>query len=95
MGENCHVLTKPGCAQVILDNFFGRQFNSINDLAINPRTGEIYFTDPSYGYLIGYRPPTALQKQVYRFNQSTGAVSVVADDFNMPNGESLSVLRCC
>ncbi|KAH6630032.1 hypothetical protein B0J18DRAFT_364313 [Chaetomium sp. MPI-SDFR-AT-0129] len=71
---------------VILDNFFGRQFNSLNDVSINPHTGEIYFTDPTYGYNQDFRPAPGLPKQVWRFNPDTGAVGVAADRFNMPNG---------
>lgn len=29
---------------VILDNFFGRQFNSLNDVKVHP-SGNIFFTD--------------------------------------------------
>ncbi|KAK0612597.1 hypothetical protein B0T17DRAFT_499384 [Bombardia bombarda] len=75
---------------VLLDNFFGRQFNSINDASVNPRNGDIYFTDPTYGYVQDFRPAPGLQKQVWRFNESTGAVGVVADGFNMPNGLAFS-----
>ncbi|KAJ4298388.1 hypothetical protein N0V88_003418 [Collariella sp. IMI 366227] len=71
---------------VLLDNFFGRQFNSLNDVSINPRTGEIYFTDPTYGYVQDFRPAPGLPKQVWRFSETTGAVAVAADGFNMPNG---------
>ncbi len=31
---------------VLLDNFFGRQFNSINDVKIHPTSKVIFFTDP-------------------------------------------------
>jgi gluconolactonase len=72
---------------VILDNFFGRQFNSLNDGSINPRTGEIYFTDPTYGYFQSFRPEPGLPKQVWRFNEATGAVTVAADGFDSPNGK--------
>ena len=72
---------------VILDNIFGRQFNSLNDASINPRNGEIYFTDPTYGYNQDFRPPPGMPKQVWRFNEATGAVRVAADGFNMPNGK--------
>lgn len=72
---------------MILDNFFGRQFNSLNDVSINPRNGDIYFTDPTYGYVQDFRPPPGMPKQVWRFNEATGAVTLVADGFNMPNGK--------
>lgn len=72
---------------VILDNFFGRQFNSLNDASISPQNGEIYFTDPTYGYVQDFRPAPGLPKQVWRFNTATGVVRVAADGFNMPNGK--------
>ncbi|KAK3489050.1 uncharacterized protein B0T23DRAFT_362257 [Neurospora hispaniola] len=80
----------PYNATVILDNYFGRQFNSINDVAINPRTEDIYFTDTTYGYVQDFRPETVIQKQVWRFNETSGAVAVAADGFNMPNGITFS-----
>lgn len=70
----------------LLNNFFGRQFNSINDVAVNPRNKELYFTDTIYGYVQNFRPAPGLQDQVYRFNPDTGAVTVVADGFVHPNG---------
>ena len=70
-----------------MNNFFGRQFNSLNDVAVNPRNKEIYFTDVTYGYLQDFRPSPGLPNQVYRFNPNTGLVSVVADGFNKVNGE--------
>ena len=72
---------------VLLNNNFGRQFNSLNDVAINPRNKDIYFTDVTYGYLQDFRPPPGLPNQVYRFNTDTGLVRVVADGFTSPNGE--------
>jgi gluconolactonase len=36
----------PYNATVLLDNFLGRQFNSLNDIKILPGTDVIYFTDP-------------------------------------------------
>lgn len=72
---------------VLLNNFFGRQFNSLNDVAINPRNGDVYFTDTLYGYLQDFRPPPALPNMVYRLTPSTGALVAVADGFELPNGQ--------
>lgn len=83
-----HSCTSHTDPQVILDNYFGRQFNSLNDVAINPRNKEMYFTDVTYGYLQDFRPAPILPNQVYRFNYNTGLVGVVADGFDKPNGES-------
>lgn len=77
---------------VLVNNFYGRQWNSLNDVAVNPRNGDVYFTDTLYGYLQDFRPSPQLPNQVYRFNPSTGAVTVVADGFELPNG-AFSLLR--
>jgi gluconolactonase len=71
-----------------LNNYFGRQFNSLNDLVVNPKNGELYFTDTLYGFLQDFRPPPGLRNQVYRYNFDTGAIRAVADDFTLPNGQS-------
>lgn len=70
----------------LVNNYFGRQFNSLNDVAVHPRTGEIYFTDTQYGHFNNFRPAPGLPNQVYRFNDETGALAVVADEFDVPNG---------
>lgn len=71
---------------VLLNNYFGRQFNSLNDVAIHPKNKDVYFTDTIYGYVQDFRPAPGLQDQVYRLNPDTGAVTVVADRFDHPNG---------
>lgn len=76
---------------VLLNNYFGRQFNSLNDVVINPRNGELYFTDTLYGFLQDFRPPPGLRNQVYRYNFETGSIAVVADDFTLPNGKLLVI----
>lgn len=71
---------------MVLNNYFGRQFNSLNDVAVNAKNKDIYFTDVTYGYFQDFRPVPALPNQVYRLTESTGAVTVVADGFRSPNG---------
>ncbi|KIK33296.1 hypothetical protein CY34DRAFT_18460 [Suillus luteus UH-Slu-Lm8-n1] len=80
----------PYNATVLLDNFLGRQFNSLNDVKILPGTDIIFFTDPAYGWLNGVRPDPKLPSQVYRFDPSTGQVRVVADQFVLSNGIAFS-----
>ncbi|TFK69998.1 calcium-dependent phosphotriesterase [Pluteus cervinus] len=75
----------PNNVTILLDNFFGRQFNSLNDIKVHP-SGAFFFTDPTYGFLQDFRPPPVLPNQVYRFDPSTGAVRVVATNFDKPNG---------
>lgn len=81
---------EPYNATILLNNFHGRQFNSPNDLAVNPRNGELYFTDSVYGYYQDFRPALGLPTQVYRLNTDTGALAAVADQFEKPNGTSPS-----
>ncbi|KAI9825407.1 MAG: hypothetical protein M1832_001137 [Thelocarpon impressellum] len=73
----------------LLDNFYGRPFNSPNDVVVG-RDGSIWFTDPTYGNAQGFRPAPQLPNQVYRFEPWSGDVSVAADGFVRPNGISFS-----
>lgn len=77
-----------------MNNFFGRQFNSLNDVGVHPTNGDLYFTDTLYGFLQDFRPAPGLRNQVYRFNFDTGAVTVVADDFTLPNGKFYLMNAC-
>jgi gluconolactonase len=52
--------------------------------------GTIWFTDPSYGHLQGFRPEPQIGDHVYRFDPRTEDLSVVADSFDKPNGLAFS-----
>ncbi|EKM60577.1 uncharacterized protein PHACADRAFT_246592 [Phanerochaete carnosa HHB-10118-sp] len=80
----------PNNATVILDNYFGRQFNSLNDVKIHRQTGMIFFTDTIYGFLNQFRPEPLIPGQVYRLDPTTRRVKVVADGFDKPNGIAFS-----
>jgi gluconolactonase len=82
-------ITAPYDTRVLLDNFKGRRFNSLNDLVIHS-DGSIWFTDPTYGYDQEFTPEPELPNQVYRFDPGTGDVRVVADGIGQPNGIALS-----
>jgi len=77
---------------VLVNNYYGRQFTSLNDVTVNPRNGELYFTDPDYGYVQAFRPLPGLPPQVYRLNPETGSLTVAADGFDKPNGMYSGVL---
>lgn len=77
---------EPYNTTVVLNNYFGRQFSSLNDVATHPVNKEVYFTDTLYGFLQDFRPAPGLRNQVYRWNDQTGAVTIVADGFVLPNG---------
>lgn len=74
-----------GAVRTLLNNYYGQQFASPDDLVIDSR-GDIYFTDAWYGYAINVTSAPVLPPQAYRFRPSTGAVSVVEDSLAMPNG---------
>ncbi|KAL4953280.1 hypothetical protein BDW69DRAFT_6974 [Aspergillus filifer] len=71
--------------ELVTSDFHGRPFNSVNDVVIHS-DGSIWFTDPTYGYEQGYRPPPRLPSQVYRFNPDDKSIRVMADNFGHPNG---------
>ncbi|KAF9463880.1 calcium-dependent phosphotriesterase [Collybia nuda] len=75
----------PHNATVLLDNFFGRQFNSLNDIKVHT-SGKLFFTDTESAFLHHFRPNPLLPNQVYRFDTGTGVVRVVATDFDKCNG---------
>lgn len=52
--------------------------------------GSIWFTDPSYGCLQGFKPEPIVGDFVYRYDPSTGQAEVVADSFDKPNGLAFS-----
>jgi gluconolactonase len=60
-------------------------FNSPNDVVVKS-DGTIWFTDPSYGWLQGFRPRPLLRDAVHRFDPRTGGVTTVAESFDKPNG---------
>ncbi|KAF2638843.1 calcium-dependent phosphotriesterase [Massarina eburnea CBS 473.64] len=75
----------PYRTRTLLNNYYGRPFNSIKELAIHS-DGSIWFTDPVYGYEQGIRPAPQLPNQVYRFDPKNGDVRVMADAFGRPSG---------
>ncbi|GJJ07033.1 hypothetical protein Clacol_001231 [Clathrus columnatus] len=80
----------PFNSTTLLDNFHGRQFNSLDDVRVHPKSGAIFFTDTEYGFLGGFRPPPQLPNQVYRLDPVTREVHVVADGFVITNGITFS-----
>jgi len=85
--------TEPdGSITVLADRFDGRKFNSPNDV-VEHADGSIWFTDPSYGIDSDYEGHRAESEigacHVYRIDPS-GAVRIVADDFERPNGLAFS-----
>lgn len=78
-----------GEGETIVDAWRGLRFNSPNDVVVKS-DGTVWFTDPSYGYLQGFKDSPLLGDYVYRYEPSKGQTSVVADSFNKPNGLAFS-----
>jgi gluconolactonase len=78
-----------GEAEALVEGWRGLQLNSPNDVVVSS-DGAIWFTDPSYGHLQGFRPPPAAGDHVYRHDPATGETAAVADSFDKPNGIALS-----
>jgi gluconolactonase len=78
-----------GEREVLVDNWRGEPLNSPNDVVVR-RDGTIWFTDPSYGYLQGFRPQPRLGDYIYRFDPSSRVLEVVDDSFVKPNGIAFS-----
>jgi gluconolactonase len=78
-----------GELETLADAFEGHPLNSPNDVVVTG-DGAIWFTDPSYGHLQGFRPPPELPDRIYRLDPSTGRLEVAADGFDKPNGLAFS-----
>jgi len=82
-----------GTITVLADRFKGKRFNSPNDVVVKS-DGSIWFTDPSYGILSDYEGAKSAMEQdrcnVYRIDGQSGEVTIVADDFEKPNGIAFS-----
>jgi gluconolactonase len=78
-----------GSITVIADKYEGKPLNSPNGVVVRKNDNAIYFTDPTYGIKgdhEGNEEEPELPRNVYRVDARSGAISVVAGDFSMPNG---------
>jgi gluconolactonase len=78
-----------GAAETLVEDWHGRRLNSPNDVVV-ASDGAIWFTDPSYGHLQGFRPEPEVGDFVYRLDPERGDLTVVADGFDKPNGLAFS-----
>lgn len=84
---------RDGTVVPLVDRYQGKRLNSPNDVVVKS-DGTIWFTDPPYGILSEregrVRESEIGANYVYRFDPSTGDLTVVADDFDRPNGIAFS-----
>ncbi len=86
-GRRVSRLEKDGKLVTLVDQFEGKKFNSPNDVDVKS-DGTIWFTDPDYG--LGGKPREYEGCFVFRFDPKTKVLSVVARDFDKPNGIAFS-----
>lgn len=82
-----------GETEVLASHYAGKELNSPNDIVVKS-DGMIYFTDPNSGRgpKFGVERPQELDFQgVYRLDPDTGALTLLVDDFDKPNGLCFSL----
>jgi gluconolactonase len=80
---------RTGAIETVVDAAGGLPLASPNDVVV-ARDGAIWFTDPGYGFLQGFRPDPAVADVVYRYDPAARRLDVVADGFDKPNGLAFS-----
>jgi gluconolactonase len=82
-----------GSITIIADKYNGKKLNAPNDVAV-ASNGTIWFTDPGYGIKGDYEglkePYEQEKRNVFRVDPKSGEITVVVDDFVMPNGITFS-----
>jgi gluconolactonase len=81
-----------GTITVLASHYRGKRLNSPNDLVCRS-DGTIWFSDPLYGISTDYeggKQTSELPPALYRLDPATGDLTVVAADFDGPNGLAFS-----
>jgi gluconolactonase len=87
-----------GTITVLADRYQGKRLNSPNDVVVKS-DGSIWFTDPPYGIMSDYEGDKSVSEldhnYVFRLDPasnalSPNALSIVASDFDKPNGIAFS-----
>ena len=81
--------TLPGYgAETVVDDYEGHPFNSPNKVILSNR-GHLIFSDPDYGFRQGFRPPPALEPNVY-IRSAEGQLTQFRCNLQMPHGLALT-----
>jgi len=82
-----------GTVTTLADRHDGKRLNSPNDVVVSS-DGAVWFTDPPYGIESDYEGHKSDEEigsnNVYRIDPNTAKLTVVADDFERPNGIAFS-----
>ena len=84
---------QPMADETVVGHYQGRRLNSPNDVVVK-RDGSIWFTDPPYGIASnreGHQADSELGDcYVFRFDPTSGALRIVTDFVEEPNGLAFS-----
>ena len=83
------MVLKTRAIETVVDQWRGLRFNSPNAVVVKS-DGTVWFSDPNYGEVQGFKRPAEVGTFVYRHDPATGETEVVADSFNKPNGLAFS-----
>lgn len=78
-----------GTVTVLAETYEGKAFNAPNDAVVHPEDGSIWFTDPGYGIMGNYEGEKSefqLKEAVYRIDAGSGAITLLTDEIEKPNG---------
>jgi len=81
-----------GTITVLADRYNSKRLNSPNDVVVKS-DGTIWFTDPDYGLRQNCPPGTPKEQDgdyVFRLDPASGELTLVAGDFDRPNGLAFS-----
>jgi len=82
-----------GSITVLASHYDGKELNSPNDVIVKS-DGSIYFSDPSFGRMEYYGVARDVEldfRGVYRLDPASGALRLLVDDFDQPNGLTFSL----
>ena len=93
-GRRVAILDSNGAVKTLVDAYEGKKFNSPNDVVVRS-DGTVWFTDPEYGLKTDPATKRKIGKEqagnfVYRHDPKTGSTTIVARDFDQPNGLAFS-----
>ena len=81
-----------GSTTVLASHWEGKELNSPNDVIVT-LSGDVYFTDPTFGRMAGFGVPREQEldfQGVYQIPAGTDRLELVAGDFEQPNGLCMS-----
>ncbi len=82
-----------GSVTTLAAHYGDKELNSPNDIVVK-RDGTVYFTDPGFGRMEYYglpRPQSLDFQGVYRLEPDSGELTLLAEDFDQPNGLCFSL----